>query len=92
MNLNKILLHNIIELLRQIADYLYQENFRPAYMMFVATLPQLEELIKSVDDEQKESIQEKLSVVLDAMEQEDTMLFADTLQYELLDYFVELED
>ena len=89
--MNEILLHNIIEMLQQVADCLYQENLKPAYIVFAAILPKIEELICPLDENVKEDIENRLSLVLDAMEQEDSVLFADAIQYELLDYLKELE-
>ena len=83
--MNKILLDNIINMLQECADLLYQENLSSAYKMLAVIYPKMEELIAGMEDEQQLQMQDKLKLVLEAMEDGDSILIADSIQYELLE-------
>lgn len=82
-------LRQIVHILEQITDLLYQENVTPAYMRLAAVLPQMEDIIMQLDEEAQQELTEKLQSSLGAMEDGDNTLLADILQYEILEQLKE---
>lgn len=84
--MNQELLEEVIQELTQITDYLYQENIPLANRGLVFVLPKLEACIGGIEEEdtQKE-LRDKLMEALSAMEEEDYVLLADLIQYEVLE-------
>lgn len=84
--MNQILLKNVINILSQVVDLLYQENLQSAYISFAAVLPKLEELLAEISDQEIQNVLvEKLQAILETMESQDSILLADMLQYELME-------
>ncbi|MBE5923070.1 MAG: hypothetical protein E7271_01205 [Lachnospiraceae bacterium] len=83
--MNNILLNNIVNMLQDCVDMLYQENLSSAYKMLAVVYPKMEELITGMEQTHQKEIKEKLQLVLDAMEDGDNILIADTIQYELIE-------
>lgn len=84
--MNQILLKNVISMLSQIVDLLYQENLQNAYMLLAAVLPKMEELAQGIPDQgQQEELADRLRQALEAMEDGDSTLLADLIQYEILE-------
>ena len=65
-------MEQVINTLTTITDLLYQENIPVAYRMLYLILPGMEEAIRLLE-------------ALEAMENEDNILLADILQYEILE-------
>lgn len=78
-------LQQIVNILEQITDLLYQENVSPAYTRLAAVLPQMEDIIMQLDEEAQQELTEKLQSALGAMEDGDNTLLADILKYEILE-------
>lgn len=85
--MNQEKLKQIVCIMEQVTDLLYQENIMPAYTGLVAVLPQLEEIIMDLDKETQQELTGKLQSALTAMESGDNTLLADILQYELIEQF-----
>ena len=84
--MNQILLKNVIDILSQVVDLLYQENLQKAYMLLAAVLPKMEELAQGIPDQrQQEELADRLRQALEAMEDGDSTLLADLIQYEILE-------
>lgn len=91
--MNQIQLKNVLDILSQVTDLLYQENLKPAYMTLAAVLPQLEEVITGIKDEDAQGeLTEKLRDALGAMETGDNTLLADMLQYDIMEQLKEFEE
>ncbi len=76
----------LIDNLIKITDYLYQENIQVAYRLLYLVLPSLDQFISQIEqDEKKDILKEKLLQALGAMEDEDYILLADILQYEVVE-------
>ena len=88
--MNKELLDNVINIFQNCADLLYQENLSSAYRMMPVIFSKMEELIEGMDEKEQHMIQGKLQQMLNAMEDGDSVLIADTIQYELLEVLHEL--
>ena len=85
------MLQEIKEELTGIADLLYQENTGLAYQKLTGIIPKMSLALGEVSDEDKKNmLVAKLSLALEAMENEDNLLLADVIQYELLDAIDEL--
>jgi DNA integrity scanning protein DisA with diadenylate cyclase activity len=70
--------------LSQVTDLLYQENITYAYRMLAIILSELETVISMVEDKGASvEIKDKLMEALQAMEEEDNILLADIIQYEI---------
>lgn len=84
--MNQERLEDVIEILTKVADYLYQENTKPAYLHLIHILPSFEAVIGEIPkkEEQKE-LAGKLTEALSAMEAEDHTLLADMLQYDIIE-------
>ena len=83
--MNQELIEQVKDMLSQIIDLLYQENITPAYTGLAAVLPQLERAIAQLEPEIQQELVEKLQQALEAMENGDSTLLADILQYEILE-------
>lgn len=83
--MNNILIGNVIEILERIAELLYQENLKEAYVTLGATLPQLDEIALGMDADNRVSMRDNLYKALEAMENQDSILLADIIQYELIE-------
>lgn len=78
--------------LQIITDFLYQEDLGAAYSALAAWLPELENVLSSIDKEDvREELRDQLMQALDAMEEGDHILLADLLQYEINDRLTELK-
>lgn len=76
----------LIDNLIKITDYLYQENIQVAYRLLYLVLPSLDQFISQIEEnEKKDILKEKLLQALGAMEDEDYILLADILQYEVVE-------
>lgn len=76
----------LIDNLIKITDYLYQENIQVAYRLLYLVLPSLDQFISQTEEnEKKDILKEKLLQALGAMEDEDYILLADILQYEVVE-------
>lgn len=83
---------DIIMKLREIAELLYQENIQDAYRNLALVIPQLDEILNDVNDEERRrELTEKLINALDAMENEDYTFLADTIQYELVEVLNDID-
>ena len=79
-------LEQLIDNIIKITDYLYQENIQVAYRMLYLVLPSLDQFILSIEEnEKKDILKEKLLQALGAMEEEDYILLADVLRYEVIE-------
>ncbi len=89
--MNQELLQEVKDRLQQIAELLYQENAQMAYQMIIMIIPKIEIISDNIDnDDVKDALANKLNMMLEAMENEDYVLMADTIQYELLNTISEL--
>lgn len=80
------LLNEVIDSLGKVTDYLYQENIPVANQALFLVLPKLERCISKIDDEEIQvTLKEKLTEALSAMEEEDFVLLADLIQYEVVE-------
>ena len=80
------MLETIKDELVEIADLLYQEDVQSAYQKLSMVIPKMMEALGSVEDEESKNLLiTKLSSALEAMENEDYLLLADVIQYELLE-------
>lgn len=76
----------ITDNLIQIAEFLYQENIPIAYQQLRVALPTLETVINEIEQEETRNLmKDKLLQALKAMEDEDYILLADTIQYEIVE-------
>ena len=79
-------LEQLIDNIIKITDYLYQENIQVACRMLYLVLPSLDQFILSIEEnEKKDILKEKLLQALRAMEEEDYILLADVLRYEVIE-------
>ncbi len=79
-------MEQVINTLTTVTDLLYQENIPVAYRMLYLILPGMEEVIGQIQQEEVQSeLRDKLLEALEAMENEDNILLADILQYEILE-------
>lgn len=79
-------MEQVINTLTTITDLLYQENIPVAYRMLYLILPGMEEVIGTIQQEEIQSeLKDKLLEALEAMENEDNILLADILRYEILE-------
>lgn len=91
--MNQDLLKEVIEQLNKVTDYLYQENIPAANQSLIMALPKLERCIGEISDSEiQETLKEKLMEALSAMEEEDYVLLADLIQYEVIEVLTELMD
>lgn len=91
--MNQDLLKEVIEQLNKVTDYLYQENIPVANQALFLVLPKLERCIGEIEDsEVQETLKDKLMEALSAMEEEDYVLLADLVQYEVIEVLTELMD
>ena len=82
---------DIITELESITELLYQENVQSAYHKLAQVIPKMDVMLNDINDEGTRAILvEKLSIALEAMENEDYTFLADTIQYELIDTLKEL--
>lgn len=90
---NQELLTEVIENLNKVTDYLYQENIPVANQTLFIVLPKLDRCISEIADEEvQEILKEKLTASLSAMEEEDYILLADLIQYEVIDILKNIKD
>lgn len=88
---NQELLNEVIENLNKVTDYLYQENIPVANQTLFIVLPKLDRCISEIANEEiQDTLKEKLEEALMAMEEEDFILLADLIQYEVIEIFKEL--
>ena len=86
-------LSQVIDILTQVSDLLYQENIEYAYKMLAIILKELEEVISMVEEETvRIEMKEKLMGALQAMEERDYILLADIIQYEVVEHLKMFED
>ena len=86
-------LSQVIDILTQVSDLLYQENIEYAYKMLAIILKELEEVISMVKEETvRIEMKEKLMGALQAMEERDYILLADIIQYEVVEHLKMFED
>ena len=79
-------LRQVIDVLNQVSDLLYQENVEYAYKMLVLILGELEQVISNIGEETiRDEVKVKLLEALQAMEDEDHILLADIIQYEMVE-------
>ncbi|MCR5701952.1 MAG: hypothetical protein K6G76_07405 [Lachnospiraceae bacterium] len=84
-------LETIINELSLVAELFYQENLKNAYAGLVAALPKLEKELQEIeDDDARQEVTDKLNLTLQAMEDNDSILIADTIQYELIEALQQL--
>lgn len=84
MNKNEML-KQVIEVLEQVVELLYQENITIAYKMLYIILPNLEKVISNTGSKAiQQELKEKLEEALSAMENADNILLADIIHYEVL--------
>ncbi|MGN0438109.1 MAG: hypothetical protein ACI4F4_06245 [Lachnospiraceae bacterium] len=89
--MNQELLYEVVENLNKVSDYLYQENIPVANQMLFLVLPKLERCISEIANEEiQDTLKEKLAEALTAMEEEDFILLADLIQYEVIEILKEL--
>lgn len=78
----------VIEELNEISELLYQENITTAYSKLAGVIPGITQSIGNVEDEElRNLLAEKLGMALNAMENNDALLLADIIQYELVEVF-----
>ncbi len=77
---------DLLDVLKKIAELLYQEDYNTAYGLLVKCLPLLGVYIEEIEDEmlQKE-ILASLTEAIAAMEDNDYTLLADILQYDVIE-------
>lgn len=91
--MNQELLNEVVENLNKVTDYLYQENIPVANQILFLVLPKLERCIGEIDDKDiQDSLKEKLTEALSAMEEEDFILLADLIQYEVIEILKDIMD
>lgn len=70
----------------EVTELLYQQKITEAYGLLPTILAEFSNYVVTVEDSaQQQKILETLNEALGAMEQQDTTLLADILQYELVD-------
>ncbi|MBR1598327.1 MAG: hypothetical protein IJ661_05335 [Lachnospiraceae bacterium] len=78
------ILKEVMSALEQVSDLIYQGNIEQANRLLVVTLQALEQTIMQIEDENGQAdMKEKLLEALEAMENEDHILLADILRYEV---------
>ena len=83
--MNQELMTQVVYVLKQITDMLYQENVSPAYKSLYLVLPYMEQAIAEMDEQERQiELRERLEEALSAMEEEDNILLADIIQYEIV--------
>mgnify|MGYP007101916988 CR=1 FL=1 len=84
--MNNEIIENAKEELDEIAELLYQENISSAYQKIINVLPRLDLAFAEVGEgAARDNLTEKLNLMLEAMENEDYLLMADVIKYELLE-------
>lgn len=79
-------MNEVIEELKLIADMLYKNETSASYAKLANVIPLLAQSIGNVEDENiRNLLVEKLSFALSAMENNDNLLLADTINNELID-------
>ena len=79
-------LQGVVDVLKQISEWLYQDEVQKAYQNLIMIIPKLDAECNSISDENvRKDVTDKLMLALDAMENEDTLLLADIIQYELVE-------
>ena len=80
----------VIDLITQTTDLLYQENIEQAYKILPAVLQELETAIFVIEDESVQAeMKEQLLEALRAMEENDYIILADIMQYEINERLLE---
>ena len=78
--------------IEETTDLFYQQKVNEAYESFIQLLPQISVFAESLSEEEKrEELLGVLAPALEALEQKDSILLADILQYELLEILEDLE-
>lgn len=76
----------VIDILMNVSDLLYQDNREYAYKMLALILGSLEKVIAEIE---QQGIRSELCIclkdALQAMQEEDDVLLADILQYEIVE-------
>jgi hypothetical protein len=76
----------LVDNIKEVTDLLYQQKLKEGYQRLNLVLADISAYVATIEDETKQQeILETLTESLDAMQQQDTTLLADILQYELLE-------
>lgn len=81
MNINSM--ESILLDIEDISQLLYQEDVKEGYAKLSNMIPKVMELAVDLDDSQQEELISALAPAVSAMENKDSTLLADILQYEL---------
>lgn len=81
MNINSM--ESILLDIEDISQLLYQEDVKEGYAKLSNMIPKVMELAVDLDESQQEELISALAPAVSAMENKDSTLLADILQYEL---------
>jgi PAS domain-containing protein len=85
------LFNRVMEQLQEVVTYLYQENIPEAYRQLAMVIPSLQQILDQMENEElQRELMEKLQMALQAMENQDAILLADILSYEIMEKLQEL--
>lgn len=91
--MNQDIVRQVTERLGQVSDLLYQEKIEGAYRVLGSVVGSLEQVISMIEEETlQQELGEKLAEALQAMEDQDHILLADILQYEINERLLEWID
>ncbi len=92
--MDKMVLKQTISQLNQIADVLYKGNTRAGIAAMGMVIPNLTLVSTLIDDEEMKArlVNDALTPALQAMEEQDGVLLADIITYELLGILTIYED
>lgn len=77
---------DLLEILSQVTELLYQENYNQAYGILVKCLPLMGVYIADIQDQNvQREIMDALTEAVSAMENNDYTLLADVLQYDVIE-------
>lgn len=77
---------DLLEVLKKVAELLYQEEHNKAYGLLVKCLPIMGVCIEEIEDKElQREILDSLTEAIAAMENNDYTLLADILQYDVIE-------
>lgn len=89
--MDKVLINKVIENLELSVENLYQENKKEAMSKIAEQIPSIAAIVSEVEDKEMQTkLLGILSEMLPAMEENDTTLLADLINYELIDFLKSL--
>jgi len=92
----EVVINQVKDEIEKVTEALYQQKERAAYNLLNMALPTIAKAVEEIfawqteqgrEESEKQEIVQVLTQAMQAMEQKDTVLLADILQYELLERF-----